>query len=193
MALRRLGLLRIPEEAAPPAELARAVALYAALRQAEDCALAGVHRLRRDPGLLDAHRRMLPPGRRPQLDPIDVTQVVELAKLAEARTLDQALAALTMPEQAAVLAHAGGLARLMALRGKSQTNPADARDGGRSAREPSVSAQFVTESPLVLTMAARCACTDGRACRPRGARRRGCGQTRHDHPIGPSATDPKTA
>ena len=132
VALRRLGLLRIPEEAAPPAELARAVALYAALRQAEDGALAGVHRLRRDPCLLDAHRRMLPPGRRPQLDPIDVTQVVGLAKLAEARTLDQALAALTMPEQAAVLAHAGGLARLMALRGSPDQTAG--REGRREVR-----------------------------------------------------------
>ena len=118
-ARRRLGLLRIPKEAASPAELARAVALYATLRQAEDGALAGVDRLRRDPCLLDAPRRMPPPDHRPQRDAIDVTLAVGLAKLAEARALDQALAALTMPEQATVLGHAEGLARLMTLRGGS--------------------------------------------------------------------------
>ena len=81
-ARRRLGLLRIPEEAASPAKLARAVALYATLRQAEDGALAGVDRLRRDPCLLDAPRRMPPPDHRPLRDAVNVTLAVGLAKAA---------------------------------------------------------------------------------------------------------------
>ncbi|MBW4093401.1 MAG: glucans biosynthesis glucosyltransferase MdoH, partial [Proteobacteria bacterium] len=104
VALRRAGLLRIPEEAHPPAELARASALYATLRAEEAQAAVGVRLLFGDPRLLEAHRCMLPPGRRPGRDPIDVVQVMARAKLAEAGTLDQALAGLTPAERAAALA-----------------------------------------------------------------------------------------
>ncbi len=119
-ALRRAGLLRIPEEVDPPAELARAGALYATLR-AEQAQAAGVQRLLGDARLLEAHRRMLPPPRRPGRDPIDVIQVVACAKLAEAESLDAALAALTPGERAAVLADRDGLARLAALAGDART------------------------------------------------------------------------
>jgi membrane glycosyltransferase len=60
-AFRRLGLLRIPEEARPPATLAKANTLYRELRAIEGQDESGLARLARDPVLLEEHRRMLPP------------------------------------------------------------------------------------------------------------------------------------
>ncbi len=113
LALRRLGLLRIPEEAAPPAVLARAVALQAAGDAAPGDSL---RRLLADPVLMAAHRAMLPP-RVPGRDPFDPLLALGLAKLDEAATLDAALVLLTLPERAAVLGSASGLDRLLVLAG----------------------------------------------------------------------------
>jgi membrane glycosyltransferase len=74
-----------------------------------------VAHLLRDPVLLRAHEAMLPPPRRPGRDPIDVPLLVGLTKLAEAETLQGAIAALTKQETAAVLGSAEGLSRLQAL------------------------------------------------------------------------------
>ncbi len=111
--LRRLGLLRIPEEAAPPAVLARAVALQAAGRDAPPG--DSLRRLLADPVLMAAHRAMLPPARVPGRDPFDPLLALGLAKLCEAGTLEAALALLTLPERAAVLGSASGLDRLLDL------------------------------------------------------------------------------
>ena len=46
------------------------------------------HSLLRDPTLLEAHKAMLPPPRRPRLDPIDVTLLSARTKIDEAETLD---------------------------------------------------------------------------------------------------------
>ncbi len=112
-ALRRLGLLRIPEEAAPPAVLARAVALQAVGRDAAPG--DSLRRLLADPVLMAAHRAMLPPARVPGRDPFDPLLALGLAKLDEAATLDAAFALLTLPERAAVLGSASGLDRLLGL------------------------------------------------------------------------------
>jgi membrane glycosyltransferase len=77
---------------------------------------SAVSRLLRDPELMRAHEAMLPPARRPGRDPIDVPLLVGLTKLAEAETLQGAIAALTKQETAAVLGSAEGLSRLVALR-----------------------------------------------------------------------------
>ncbi|MBN8929037.1 MAG: glucan biosynthesis glucosyltransferase H [Rhodospirillales bacterium 69-11] len=113
LALRRLGLLRIPEEMAPPPELARAMALQRAEPASPE--LNGVQRLLADPALLAAHRAMLPPPRRPRVDPIEVTPLLARAKLAEAETLADGWAALTPAERAAALADAEALDRMVAL------------------------------------------------------------------------------
>ena len=113
LALRRLGLLRIPEEAAPPPVLARALALQAAGREAAPG--DSLRRLLADPALMAAHRAMLPPARVPGRDPFDPLLALGLAKLDEAATLDAALALLTLPERAAVLGSPSGLDRLLVL------------------------------------------------------------------------------
>ena len=112
-ALRRLGLLRIPEEAAPPAVLARAVALQAIGRDAAPG--DSLRRLLADSALMAAHRAMLPPARVPGRDPFDPLLALGLAKLDEAATLDGVLALLTLPERAAVLGSGHGLDRLLIL------------------------------------------------------------------------------
>ncbi|MCK8785708.1 glucans biosynthesis glucosyltransferase MdoH [Roseomonas sp. NAR14] len=113
LALRRLGLLLIPEERDPPPVLVRAVALRAGVAGAE--AGEAVRRLADDPTLLAAHRAMLPPPRRPRLDPIDPVRLVALVKVAEAATLDEALGGLDRAGKAAALADAAGVDRLVTL------------------------------------------------------------------------------
>jgi membrane glycosyltransferase len=114
-ALLRLGLLQTPEERRPPEVLARAAELYHELSVTDAADGANVRRLLENPVLLNAHRRMLPQGRRPRLDPVDVVLLVGLAKLEEEETLDGAMARLTTAEKTAVLADGRGIDRLVAL------------------------------------------------------------------------------
>ena len=99
-ALRRMGVLRTPEEVSPPAVLVEAGGLVAAFSQVEGDAFA---RLRGDAGLLTAHLSMLPPGR-VQGEAFDAALLVGLAKMAEG---DEA--GLTRAEKAAVLGSAEGM------------------------------------------------------------------------------------
>jgi membrane glycosyltransferase len=109
--LRRAGFLATPEEQNPPTVLAHAAALQAGfVTQA-----GNIRRLVTDRNLLEAHRHMLPPARRPGQDPIDATLLVGLARLEEATSLDAALAALTKAETASVLASARGVDLLIDL------------------------------------------------------------------------------
>ncbi len=112
-ALRRLGLLRTVEEAAPPPSLVRAGELYRDLvRQPEEEALA---RLLRDDALRAHHLDALPPPRQRGEGPLDTALVVGLAKLADADTLEPAWASLTRAEKAAVLGSREGVERAVAM------------------------------------------------------------------------------
>ena len=95
-----VSLLRTPEDTSPPQVVARAVALQ---REWMAVPTVGVAELLGDPTLLQAHRAMLPPARRPRVDPIDVTLLTARVKVDEAQTLDEALAVLNPPELAMAL------------------------------------------------------------------------------------------
>jgi membrane glycosyltransferase len=110
-ALRRLGLLRIPEEQTPPAVLAEAERLQAEL---ETAAPSAFRHLVSDTRLMLAHAAMLPPPRA-RGTPFNPALLMGLAKLEEATTLDDAAAVLTRQETAAVLAEPRGLALLRTL------------------------------------------------------------------------------
>ncbi len=99
-ALRRLGLLRTPEETAPPPVLQQAEALRT--HTLPDS--GAIDRLRTDPRLLAAHTAMLPPARQPG-DPFDPALIMAHAKLGEG-------APLTRPELAAALTDRACLDRL---------------------------------------------------------------------------------
>ena len=71
--------------------------------------------LLRDPSLLEVHKAMLPPPRRPRLDPIDPVLVQARAKLDEAETLEDALNGLQGPELTAILSNSAALETLRAL------------------------------------------------------------------------------
>jgi len=75
-----------------------------------------VARMLEDVTLLAAHRRMLPPPRRPGIDPIDVALLVGRAKLDEAVSLQAAWPGLLRTEQTAVLSDDAALTRLADLR-----------------------------------------------------------------------------
>ncbi len=109
--LRRLGLLRIPEEVRPPEVLATAVARA---RDLDDGPVPdGMRRLHGDPTLRAAHLGMLPPTRRRSED---AGLATGLAKLDEADTVEAAASRMTRSEKAAVLGSAAGMERLCSLR-----------------------------------------------------------------------------
>jgi membrane glycosyltransferase len=108
----RSGLLRTPEDVAPPPVVKRAASL---LGEWETQVTPGVARLLSDRALLQAHLAMLPPARRPRIDPIDPVLLQARAKLDEAATLDAALAVLPAPELTAVLSNASALQALSRL------------------------------------------------------------------------------
>jgi membrane glycosyltransferase len=113
LGLRRVGLLRIPEEMHPPEVLQRAASLYQQV--AGEPAADSVWLLLHDPALLAAHRQMLPPGRRPGIDPLNVPLLTGVAKLTEADCLETVWPTLNAAEKAAVLSDQQGLTRMAAL------------------------------------------------------------------------------
>jgi membrane glycosyltransferase len=98
-ALRRAGLLRVPEETQPPDVLMRA----AELASEPDPTPHGVAHLLHDPMLLAAHRRMLPPPRRTGPTSIDPALAIARARLEAADSIEAALAAMTGEERLACL------------------------------------------------------------------------------------------
>ncbi len=108
--LRRVGLLRIPEEVAPPSVLSEAgsIALAFGHREPADA----MRRLRDDAALRQVHLAMLPASRRRSEN---VSLATGLAKLEEAQTVEQAVTSLTKQEKSAVLGDPAGITRLMGL------------------------------------------------------------------------------
>jgi len=107
------GLLRTPEDLAPPPVVNRAMELRG---EWEANALPSVAHLLGDSVLLYAHMAMLPPPRRPRVDPIDPILLQARTKLEEAATLSEGLAVLSTAELVAVLNDVTMINRLTGLR-----------------------------------------------------------------------------
>jgi membrane glycosyltransferase len=115
-ALRRIGLLRVPEETQPPQILMRANELVPTFARAAPT-VGALAALLSDPPLLEAHRALLPEAPSRRRGDVDVALVVGLAKLEGCATLAEADALLTRQEKMALLCDARGLDRLAALEG----------------------------------------------------------------------------
>jgi membrane glycosyltransferase len=113
-ALRRLGLLLIPEEREPPDVIVRAAALGRELARTLGAG-PGIAGLFASPTLLQAHRAMLPPRPPARRGEVDVDLVVGLARVEAAENFATALAALSPRETMALLCDARGVDRLAAL------------------------------------------------------------------------------
>ncbi len=116
LALRRLGLLSIPEERDPPHILSRAKELTATLQAVERKRGEVFAAFLDSPELVELHRCMLPPPRRRTRGDLDVHLVVGLAKLDECANLEEALEVLTEAEKRALLGSERGLDQLLTLR-----------------------------------------------------------------------------
>ncbi|MBE9605917.1 glucans biosynthesis glucosyltransferase MdoH [Acetobacteraceae bacterium H6797] len=114
--LRRLGFLRIPEETAPPQILQTSRSVLEA-RRAEAPAEppCAVRALREDPALASAHLAMLPPPRRPRVDPIDGRLLAARLRAEEAETLAEALDGMPKADKAVLLTDERGVNRLLSL------------------------------------------------------------------------------
>src|SRR5271166_4691245 len=103
LGMRRLGLLRTPEETSPPPVVERANALAAELARAghdHDDALLAIWA---DPALRAVHESFLMEAPRHRRGEVDVDQAVAAAKLTEAQTSEDASAWLRPRERLAVL------------------------------------------------------------------------------------------
>ena len=114
-AIRRLRLLRTPEERQVPGVLQRANTLAARLESMSAGAVPPLRRLIESQRLWSAHREMLVPVQPTRRGEVNVALVVGLAKLDQCGDFDEALAVLTSEECYALLGDTGGLDRMRRL------------------------------------------------------------------------------
>jgi membrane glycosyltransferase len=115
LGMRRIGLLRTPEETDPPAVVRRANSLadeLALTGHDDDDALVAIHA---DPGLRAIHEAFLPEKPRHRLGDVDVDTAVAAAKLNDAETIEDACAWLKPRERVAALADHALIAMLARL------------------------------------------------------------------------------
>ncbi len=115
LGMRRIGLLRTPEETSPPEVVQRANALAGELARIghdHEDALVAIHA---DPELRATHESYLPEKPRHRLGDVDVDSAVAAVKLNDAETIEDACAWLKPRERVAVLADRGLIAMLARL------------------------------------------------------------------------------
>jgi len=103
LALRRRGLLLTPEETSPPPIVRQAAAWRESLAQAAAPGADGLVILHRDRELRELHARFLPPPIERLRGEIDQSRATASAKLAEALSVEEAVAWLKPAERIAVL------------------------------------------------------------------------------------------
>ena len=103
LAFRRIGLLDTPEERAPPPIAMRANALSGDLASEGFDNADGLRVLHQDPEFRDVHAAFLPPAVHRARGDITPERAMAIAKLGEARTLDEASAWIQRKERAALM------------------------------------------------------------------------------------------
>ena len=123
LALKRLGLLRTPEEFRPPAIATRANALQAELSDLGYDAADGVAALCADPALRERHEALLPPPPPRKRGDISTDRALAEAKIMDAETIEDALLWLK-PKERFVVLHDRALLDLVArLAPKIEASP----------------------------------------------------------------------
>jgi membrane glycosyltransferase len=115
LGVKRIGLLRTPEETSPPEVIQRANALSDELARVghdQEDALLAIHA---DPELRAIHNAFLPEKPRHRLGDVDVDEAVVTVKLKDAETIEDACAWLKPRERVAVLADRALIAMLARL------------------------------------------------------------------------------
>ena len=115
LGLRRVGLLRTPEETSPPSVVLRANALAGELARSgrdDEEALISIHS---DPAFRAVHESFLPERPRHRLGDVDVDLAVATVKLNDAETVEDACAWLKPKERVAALGDRGLIAMLARL------------------------------------------------------------------------------
>jgi membrane glycosyltransferase len=103
LALRRLGLLLTPEETAPPAIVAHAARWREDLAPAIAPGTDGLRILHQDRELRELHKRLLPEATERRRGEVDESRATASAKLADALSVEEAVAWLKPPERIALL------------------------------------------------------------------------------------------
>jgi membrane glycosyltransferase len=115
LGMRRLGLLRTPEETSPPQVVERANALAAELARTGNDHDDALQAIWADPALRGTHESFLPEAPRRRRGDVDVEAAVAAAKLNDAQTLEDACAWLKPRERLAVLSDRALIAMLARL------------------------------------------------------------------------------
>ena len=120
--LKRLGLLRTPEETMPPAIVVKANRLATELAAAGYDGTDGIAALHASPELRELHETFLPAAEPRRRGDIDHNRVMAEAKLRDARTIEEAQTWLDRKERTAVLNDLELIARVATLpRGEDAT------------------------------------------------------------------------
>ncbi|HEX5957917.1 MAG TPA: glucan biosynthesis glucosyltransferase H, partial [Hyphomicrobiaceae bacterium] len=115
LALRRAGLLLTPEEASPPPIVEQAARWRGSLAPVLAPGTDGLRILHRDSELRELHARFLPEAVERRRGDIDEARATATAKLAEARSIDEAIAWLKPAERIALLLDRKLISHLAAL------------------------------------------------------------------------------
>jgi membrane glycosyltransferase len=115
LAMRRMGLLRTPEETSPPAVVERANMLAAELALTGDDHDDALQAIAADPALRAVHESFLAEAPRRRRGDVDIEIAVAAAKLNDAQTLEDARAWLSPRERVAVLGDRALIAMLARL------------------------------------------------------------------------------
>ena len=124
LGLKRLGLLKTPEETAIPPIATRANALFRDLSRHEHDGADGLLAIRSDAGLRAAHNAFLPPTPHRQRGQVEIESAVAAAKLAEARSVEEATDWLKRKERMAIMSDAVLLDRFVSLPSTKAEGPA---------------------------------------------------------------------